>query len=240
MRNLFIVVSVSTQLNHRILTQFHLETPASGALHCHRRYLTSATGCGRLCQSGHTDCEDLCSRSNSGNVTAFHKCYSRYAYRPGTRLDRFERHFYLARRVLYNGAVTDHPACRQALCSERPLLLFGAPTQDMDAPLYVPVALAASALSLWLIFKRYLIKSPLDNLPGPPPTSFLFGKYFSLLQGFACLFAHVRKLVRYQTPTELEAVGSYRQYIWACYEASGTPWGEFCFVSPYPPILAPI
>ncbi|EIW61050.1 cytochrome P450 [Trametes versicolor FP-101664 SS1] len=45
----------------------------------------------------------------------------------------------------------------------------------MDAPLYVPIALAASAFSLWLIFKRYLTKSPLDNLPGPPPTSFLFG-----------------------------------------------------------------
>ncbi|OJT04914.1 hypothetical protein TRAPUB_4294 [Trametes pubescens] len=45
----------------------------------------------------------------------------------------------------------------------------------MDATLYVPVVLAASAFSLWLIFKRYLTKSPLDNLPGPPPTSLLFG-----------------------------------------------------------------
>lgn len=57
----------------------------------------------------------------------------------------------------------------------------------------MPIALAASAFSLWLIFKRYLTKSPLDNLPGPLSTSFLFGKYFSLLKGFAYLFENVRK-----------------------------------------------
>ncbi|EIW61057.1 cytochrome P450 [Trametes versicolor FP-101664 SS1] len=45
----------------------------------------------------------------------------------------------------------------------------------MDASFYAPIALAAFSLSLAFIFRRYLTQSPLDNLPGPPPTSFLFG-----------------------------------------------------------------
>lgn len=45
----------------------------------------------------------------------------------------------------------------------------------------MPIAIAASVFSLWVLFKRYLTNSPLDNLPGPPPTSFLLGEYISLL-----------------------------------------------------------
>ncbi len=39
------------------------------------------------------------------------------------------------------------------------------------------VALAA-LYALWRIFHRYLTTYDLDNLPGPPPSSFLFGMVF--------------------------------------------------------------
>lgn len=31
-------------------------------------------------------------------------------------------------------------------------------------------------------------------------------------------------------------MGGYRRYIWTCYEASGTPWGEFVYGLLYPSI----
>ncbi|KAI0823809.1 cytochrome P450 [Trametes gibbosa] len=39
----------------------------------------------------------------------------------------------------------------------------------MDLPSYVLIAFAASLCCLWFIFRRFLVKSPLDNIPGPPP-----------------------------------------------------------------------
>ncbi|TFK81801.1 cytochrome P450 [Polyporus arcularius HHB13444] len=40
----------------------------------------------------------------------------------------------------------------------------------------VLVAISATTLyALWRVFRHYLLSYPMDNLPGPPPSSFLFG-----------------------------------------------------------------
>ena len=39
------------------------------------------------------------------------------------------------------------------------------------------VILATTLYALWRVFRNYLVAHPMDNLPGPPPSSFLFGMY---------------------------------------------------------------
>ncbi|KAI8974184.1 cytochrome P450 [Trametes punicea] len=45
----------------------------------------------------------------------------------------------------------------------------------MSSSIYVILPLAAFVYVLWHVFREYFVKSPLDNIPGPPPVSFLLG-----------------------------------------------------------------
>ncbi len=45
----------------------------------------------------------------------------------------------------------------------------------------VVAAISATTLYvLWRVFRNYLVAYPMDNLPGPAPSSFLFGGYLEL------------------------------------------------------------
>lgn len=62
----------------------------------------------------------------------------------------------------------------------------------MVAALLQTVALFSISWLAWKLFHRFLARSPLDVLPGPPPTSFLFGKrsYTARLSGTSLLTCH--------------------------------------------------
>lgn len=49
----------------------------------------------------------------------------------------------------------------------------------MNAVLYTSVM--TSAILLWKVFKNYLLRSPLDQIPGPPSDSLLRGGLIYLL-----------------------------------------------------------
>ena len=45
----------------------------------------------------------------------------------------------------------------------------------MSIPLPLVAVLAIAGYLLWKILRAYVVRSPLDNLPGPPPKSLLTG-----------------------------------------------------------------
>ena len=48
-------------------------------------------------------------------------------------------------------------------------------SSDIVTSLVQGVIICSATWVLWKFFRQWVVKSPLDNIPGPPPKSFLYG-----------------------------------------------------------------
>lgn len=85
------------------------------------------------------------------------------------------------------------------------------------------------AWALWALLKHFVMKHPLDNIPGPPSPSFLTGMLLDCPLVYVFRVDHSLAGREFGTnfrPSRLGVPQESCRYVWWCNQIAGFVWGE--------------